>query len=205
MAALNDEFRRAAGLTRTAESAVPGRCFKTAGVVALSVEAQTEILDRVQNFSDFKPAIDPHREHDFGSIALADGGALFWKIGYYADADMEYGGGRSGRLQAVDLMSDIVGKSVSIRLNVTQWLPSGSYRIATAPEPNLPASRASSRQTSIALRTTSAAWPFTLGASETMHRSVGAYRRLQPGDVSAFYPACRPALWTDNLAHYRFD
>jgi hypothetical protein len=50
-----------------------------------------EILDRVISFSDFKPANDPHREHDFGSIVLSDGEEAFWKIDYYADADMEYG------------------------------------------------------------------------------------------------------------------
>jgi hypothetical protein len=91
IAALNDEFRQAAGLTRTEQAAVPGRCFVTAGVAALSMQAQVEILDRVRNFSDFKPANDPHREHDFGSIALAGGEEAFWKIDYYADADMEYG------------------------------------------------------------------------------------------------------------------
>jgi hypothetical protein len=91
IAALNDEFRRATGLTRTEHSAVPGRCFVTAGVAALSIEAQVEILDRVRNFSDFKPANDRHREHDFGSIGLTGGEEVFWKIDYYADADMEYG------------------------------------------------------------------------------------------------------------------
>lgn len=91
IAALNDEFRQAAGLTRTGHSAVPGRCFVTAGVAALSIEAQVEILDRVRNFSDFKPANDPHREHDFGSISVTGGEDVFWKIDYYADAEMEYG------------------------------------------------------------------------------------------------------------------
>jgi Protein of unknown function (DUF3768) len=89
--ALNDEFRRAAGLTRTGQAALPGRCFVTAGVAALSMAAQVEILDQVRNFSDFKPANDPHRERDFGSIALAGGEEVFWKIDYYADEDMEFG------------------------------------------------------------------------------------------------------------------
>jgi hypothetical protein len=35
IAALNDEAGRAAGLTRTGRAAVPGRCFVTAGVMAL--------------------------------------------------------------------------------------------------------------------------------------------------------------------------
>jgi len=88
IAALNDEFRRAAGLTRTA---IPGRCFVTAGVAALGRETQAEILDRVRNFSDFTPGNDPYREHDFGSIDLACGERVFWKIDAYADADMEHG------------------------------------------------------------------------------------------------------------------
>ena len=91
IAALNDEFRQAVGLTRTGGPAVTGRCFVTAGVAALSIEAQAEILDRVRSFSDFKPANDPHREHDFGSISLRGGEDVFWKIDYYADAAMEYG------------------------------------------------------------------------------------------------------------------
>lgn len=91
IAALNDEFRRAAGLTRTEETAVPGRYVMTRGIAALSAEAQIEILDRVRSFSDFKPVNDPHREHDFGGIALAGGEEVFWKIDYYTDAEMEYG------------------------------------------------------------------------------------------------------------------
>jgi hypothetical protein len=63
----------------------------TRGIAVLSAEAQDEILDRVRNFSDFEPANDPHREHDFGSIALTGGDEVFWKIDYYADAEMEYG------------------------------------------------------------------------------------------------------------------
>src|SRR5579863_9933886 len=88
IAALNDEFRQAVGLTRTGGSAVTGRCFVTAGVAALSIEAQAEILDRVRSFSDFKSANDPHREHDFGSISLKSGEEVFWKIDYYADVAM---------------------------------------------------------------------------------------------------------------------
>jgi Protein of unknown function (DUF3768) len=112
IAALNDEFRQAAGLTQTEHSAVLGRCFLTAGVAALSIEAQVEILDRVRNFSDFKPANDPHREHDFGSIALTGGDEIFWKIDYYADAEMEYGSedpadpNRSFRVLTIMLAAD---------------------------------------------------------------------------------------------------
>jgi hypothetical protein len=91
IAALNDEFRRAAGVTRTGQAAVPGRCFVTAGVAALSIEAQAEILNRVHTFSDFRAGNDPRQEHDFGSIELVEGKEVFWKIDHYADANMEYG------------------------------------------------------------------------------------------------------------------
>jgi hypothetical protein len=89
--ALNDEFRRTAGLARTGQAVVPGRCFVTAGVAALSIEAQAEILKRVHTFSDFRAGNDPRQEHDLGSIELAAGEEVFWKIDYYADANMEYG------------------------------------------------------------------------------------------------------------------
>jgi len=88
IAALNDEFRRAAGLTRTA---IPGRCFVTAGVASLRTEVQAQILDRVRNFSEFTEGSDPYRQHDFGGIALAGAERVFWKIDAYADADMEHG------------------------------------------------------------------------------------------------------------------
>jgi len=80
IAALNDEFRQATGLTRTGTAAVPGRYVLTRGIAALSAEAQVEILGRMRTFSDFKPANDPYREHDFGNIALAGGTEVFWKI-----------------------------------------------------------------------------------------------------------------------------
>jgi hypothetical protein len=93
VAAINDEFRRAIGVTRPG-TAAPGRCFITAGVAALRLEAQIEILERVRNFADFKPADDPRGEHDFGSFRRGEGEhgeQVFWKIDCYADADMELG------------------------------------------------------------------------------------------------------------------
>jgi len=93
IAGMNDEFRRQAGLALSDVRRVPGRCFMTAGVAALGRQAQAEILDRVRQFSDFKPGNDPHREHDFGAISTPDGEHIFWKIDYYADEAMEIGAG----------------------------------------------------------------------------------------------------------------
>jgi len=91
IARLNEEFRHHAGLGQPDARIPPGRCVKTAGVAALGLEAQAEILARVRQFSNFDPGNDPHREHDFGVIAAPDGERVFWKIDYFADEAMEYG------------------------------------------------------------------------------------------------------------------
>jgi hypothetical protein len=91
IAAINDEFRRQAGMALSDGRRVAGRCFMTAGVAALGRQAQAEILSRVRQFSDFEPGNDPHREHDFGSISASGGERCFWKIDYYADDALEFG------------------------------------------------------------------------------------------------------------------
>jgi hypothetical protein len=88
IAQLNDEFRRHAGIAVVRQA--PGRCVMTAGVAALDSEVQAEVFKRVREFSDFKRGNDPYGEHDFGSITAA-GEEVFWKIDYYADAQMEFG------------------------------------------------------------------------------------------------------------------
>lgn len=85
IAALNDLFRRGGP-----SSKVPGRMFTTAGVSALSDEAQILMLRQVSGFEAFTEDNDPHGEHDFGSFEI-EGQRLFWKIDYYADAAMELG------------------------------------------------------------------------------------------------------------------
>lgn len=94
IARLNYEFRRQAGLL--VSHSAPGWCFMTAGVAALGPEAQAEILRRVRRFSEFGTGNDPYGEHDFGAIAAPGGESLFWKIDYYADDHMEYGGDYPG-------------------------------------------------------------------------------------------------------------
>ena len=77
---LNDAFRR------TGDG---GRMLLTAGIGALPVQHQVEILMRVRAHDEFTEDNDPHREHDFGSFDHA-GARIFWKIDYY-DAACEFG------------------------------------------------------------------------------------------------------------------
>jgi hypothetical protein len=72
--ALNDALR--------AIAAGNGRVYVTAGIAALPMHEQVEIMARVQGFSAFTPDNDPHGEHDFGSFEYA-GKKIFWKIDYY--------------------------------------------------------------------------------------------------------------------------
>jgi hypothetical protein len=44
----------------------PGRLFATAGIAALPLDVQVEIMRRVHTFAAFTPDIDPDGEHDFG-------------------------------------------------------------------------------------------------------------------------------------------
>jgi Protein of unknown function (DUF3768) len=91
IAALNDEFRRHAGLVLARPSSVPGLCVMTSGVAGLARETQAEIFERVRQFSDFRSGNDPYGEHDFGAVSTTNGDGAYWKIDYYADQDMEFG------------------------------------------------------------------------------------------------------------------
>ena len=77
---LNDALRR---------TGVGGRMLLTAGIGALPVQHQVEILMRVRAHDEFTEDNDPHGEHDFGSFDHA-GARIFWKIDYY-DAACRYG------------------------------------------------------------------------------------------------------------------
>ena len=66
-----------------------GRVMMTAGIAALSNEAQATVFDRVKAFDNFTRENDPHREHDFGNFEV-EGRKIFWKIDYF-DAAMRYG------------------------------------------------------------------------------------------------------------------
>ena len=59
---LNDAFRTTLN---------GGTVLMTAGVVALGLERQAEVLAAVQAFDDFNADNDPWAEHDFGSVEVA--------------------------------------------------------------------------------------------------------------------------------------
>ena len=70
---LNDRFRC------TLEG---GAVIFAAGIVALTIEVQAQILTAVQAFDDFNDGNDPWQEHDFGALECAGEKVLF-KIDYF--------------------------------------------------------------------------------------------------------------------------
>lgn len=86
IAAMNDQFRKGGH-----SQAVPGQMFTTRGFAALPLEIQLRALTLVHTFEAFTADNDPHGEHDFGALQVDGAGKIFWKIDYYADADMEFG------------------------------------------------------------------------------------------------------------------
>jgi Protein of unknown function (DUF3768) len=79
--ALNDALR--------AIAAGNGRIYVTAGIAALPMQDQVEIMSRVREFADFTADNDPYGQHDFGSFEYS-GKKIFWKIDYY-DRQLEFG------------------------------------------------------------------------------------------------------------------
>lgn len=73
VAALNDELRI---------YGLGGRVMVTQGIDALDAATQLQVMQAVQQFSDFHPDNDPYGEHDFGSV-IVQGMTVFWKIDYY--------------------------------------------------------------------------------------------------------------------------
>ena len=86
IAAMNDQFR-----AHGASPSLQGRMFITAGIAALPSPVQAEIVAKVQTFDAFTEDNNPHGEHDFGAFDVPEIGRIFWKLDYYADADMEAG------------------------------------------------------------------------------------------------------------------
>jgi hypothetical protein len=72
IAKLNDEFRKK-GLAVTV----------TTGVQGLS--DLSGLLEAVREYGEFWDGVDPHGEHDFGTIVWA-GKKTFWKIDYYNES-----------------------------------------------------------------------------------------------------------------------
>jgi len=77
---LNDAFRKTLS---------GGKAFFTPGVSGRGVAFSTVALAAAQAFTDFTVDNDPHGEHDFGSLLIADE-KLIWKIDYY-DLSLDYG------------------------------------------------------------------------------------------------------------------
>lgn len=71
-------------------SGVPGQTMLTRGVANLPPETLRPLLQAVSTFRDFTKDNDPYGEHDFGAVEL-DGARYFWKIDYYADANLTDG------------------------------------------------------------------------------------------------------------------
>lgn len=86
VATQNDRFR-----TEGPSPALKGLLVITAGIAALPSLVQAEIVASMQRFCGFDGDNDPYGEHDFGAVDVAGAGKVFWKIDYYADADMEFG------------------------------------------------------------------------------------------------------------------
>ena len=68
-----------------------GKAVRTRGVAALGSFANILIQYRITEFSDWTEDNDPYGEHDFGALQIDGLPEIFWKIDYYANADMEFG------------------------------------------------------------------------------------------------------------------
>jgi hypothetical protein len=86
IAAINDRFR-----SKGPGGDLQGMMVATAGIAALPALIKTAIVATVQSFEAFDEDNDPYGEHDFGAIEITGAGKVFWKIDYYADADLEWG------------------------------------------------------------------------------------------------------------------
>ena len=84
----NDEFRVT---TMQGLKSDTGKAVRTRGVAALGSFANIYIQSKIAEFSEWTADNDPYGEHDFGSIEINGLPKIFWKIDYYANADIEYG------------------------------------------------------------------------------------------------------------------
>ena len=83
----NDAFRKAVMFAPQPD----GKAIMTRGVASLGSMACAWIYKQIAEFDNFNEGNDPYEEHDFGSIQPQGLPKIFWKIDYYADADMEFG------------------------------------------------------------------------------------------------------------------
>ena len=89
----NDAFRRGMCVTLNAENAaVPaGKYVMSAGVHNLPFELQMLVIEAVRNDDNFTEDTDPYGEHEFGVIEVSGLPRIYWRIGYYADAELAAG------------------------------------------------------------------------------------------------------------------
>jgi len=93
IAELNDRLRARVGIPvfEGLETAQLGTVVMTQGVMALQSEQIIEAWKQVREFDAFNADNDPYGERDFGAIDLPGAPRIFWKIDYYADANMDAG------------------------------------------------------------------------------------------------------------------
>lgn len=98
---LNDQFRT---------SFVGGRVMISSGIRELGPVGIHRVVGAIRTFSAFDRGNDPHDEHDFGSVEVADQ-RVFWKIDYY-DHRFQYGSpdpslpGLTGRVLTIMLAEE---------------------------------------------------------------------------------------------------
>ncbi len=93
IAELNDRLRARVGIPvfQGLEAAQLGTVVMTPGIMALEPEHILETWKRVREFDAFNADNDPYGERDFGAVDISGAPRTFWKIDYYADANMNAG------------------------------------------------------------------------------------------------------------------
>jgi len=81
IALLNDQLRA---------TGVGGKTVITRGVINLGNDTLLGIIKAMREYATWDEDNDPHGEHDFGILTLANSKKVYFKIDYY-DAQMEFG------------------------------------------------------------------------------------------------------------------
>ena len=87
--AKRDRIRELNDALRTSFDRKLGKIVITSGVDALASDVKATAIRKVTTFSDFTPANDSLKEHDFGNFEFK-GQSFFWKIDCY-DSNLEFG------------------------------------------------------------------------------------------------------------------
>lgn len=77
---INDTLRKS--LCARNVNGIRGKLLLTSGVCAYPQDAVARLLKEVSQFDKFTPDIDPHQEHDMGTIHLF-GKKFYFKFSYY--------------------------------------------------------------------------------------------------------------------------